>query len=87
MDGEAVYEQGELVFDDLQHEHGSRARFRRLSEILSLESRGLRYESAAPKITNRKRCHMVRRSRSLNSGQFAKALAVDLAFKDRLQLV
>lgn len=87
MDGEAVYEQGELVFNKLQHGHGSQTRFQRLSETLSLESRGVRYKSAAPTITNRKRCQMSRRSRSLDSGRFAKALAVQLAFKDRLNLV
>ena len=87
MDGEAVYEKGELVFNALQHEHGSQARYERLSETLSLESGSVQQKAAAPRSTNRKRWHMLRRSRSLDSGRFAKALAVELAFKDRLQLV
>jgi hypothetical protein len=87
MDGEAVYKQGELVFRKLQREHESQTESERLTETLSLESRGVRHQPEVPRITNRKRWYMLRRSRSLDSGQFAKALATELAFKDRLQLV
>jgi hypothetical protein len=35
----------------------------------------------------RERCYMLKRTRSLDSGKFAKATAVELAFKDDLCLV
>lgn len=82
MDGEAVYKQGELVFHRLQREHESQTESDRLTETLSLESRGVRRKPEVPRTTNRKRWYTLMRSRSLDSGQSTKALATELVAAD-----
>jgi hypothetical protein len=88
MHGEAVHEQGERKFDELENELPSRDQCTRLEMALSLQTHN---ETARDpdntELSPRKRCHMLKRTRSLDSGKFAKAVAVELAFRDELCLV
>jgi hypothetical protein len=83
-----VHEQGERKFDELENELPSRDQCMRLEMALSLETHNeTARDPENTELSPRKRCHMLKRTRSLDSGKFAKAVAVELAFRDELCLV
>jgi hypothetical protein len=88
MHGEAVHDRGERIFDELQNELPSRDKRRQFEMDLSSEPHN---DSArnpdTTELSPRKRCQMLKRTRSLDSGKFAKAVAVELAFWEDLCLV
>jgi len=89
MHGEAAHERGESIFEDLQSrddESSSASRRLRL-DALSLDRRSEQESSQMIELSKHERCHMLKRTRSLDSGRFAKAVTVKLAFKDDLYLV
>jgi hypothetical protein len=88
MHGEAVHEQGERIFDELQNELSSRELRRHFGmDLSSGPHNDTAHKSRTTELSPRKRCHMLKRTRSLDSGQFAKAVAVELAFREDLCLV
>jgi hypothetical protein len=88
MHGDVVHGRGERIFDELQNELPSRNQRRQFEMDLSFEPHN--DTARNPDITElspRKRYRMSKRTRSLDSGHFAKAVAVELAFRDDLCLV
>jgi len=89
MYGEAVYERGERTYEELQcadDRYPCLECGRRLDALLLHRDRGKNSAHVAD-LSARERCHMLKRTRSLDSGKLAKAVAVRLAFKDDLYLV
>lgn len=89
MYGEAVYDRAEKLYEELQRANdGCRSleRGRRLNALLLHRNRG-QNRAHVRDFSARERCHMLKGTRSLDSGKFAKAAAVKLAFKDGLCLV
>jgi hypothetical protein len=93
MYGEAVYDRAERLYEELQHANDrcpSLERGRRLHALLldqNLDQKLGQNSAYVTEFSARERCHMLKRTRSLDSGKFAKAAAVKLAFKDNLCLV
>jgi hypothetical protein len=88
MHGEAVHDRGESIFDELQNALPSRSQRWRFEMDLSSEPHNdTARKSDTTELSPRKRCHMLKRTRSLDSGKFAKAVAVELAFREDLCLV
>lgn len=83
MYGEAVYERGQRKYEALLDGNACLALSRRRSlDALSLE------RAQFVDIAAHTRWHMLKRTRSRDSGRFAKSVAVKLAFdKDDLHLV
>jgi hypothetical protein len=89
MFGEAVYDRAERLYEEFQHENDrypylERAR---LLDALLLHRNHGQNSAHVVDFSARERCYMLKRTRSLDSGKFAKATAVELAFKDDLCLV
>jgi hypothetical protein len=88
MHGEAVHDRGKRIFNELQNELHSRDQRRQFEMDLSFEPRNdTAHKSDNTELSARKRRYMLKRTRSLDSGKFAKAVAVELAFRDELCLV
>jgi hypothetical protein len=88
MHGEAVHDRGERIFEELQNVLPSRDQRRQFEMDLPFKPRnGTAHSPYTTELSPRKRCHMLKRTRSLDSGKFAKAVAVELAFREHLCLV
>jgi len=89
MYGEAVYERGERAYEELQCPDDRcpcLERGRRLDALLLHRNRG-QNGARVTDLSVGERYHMLKRTRSLDSGKLTKAVAVRLAFKDDLYLV
>lgn len=91
MHREAVYDKAERNLDVVREfygERGYRAPRDWLEHTLFLEPGGVAHKPDDFSVVSpQKRCHMVKRSRSLDSGEFARAVAVELAFMTDIHLV
>lgn len=86
MHGEAVYDEGKRIFDNSERSLSRFSIRQRLEKINALNPGCGEYDFREV-ISPMKQSHMLRKTRSLDAGKLAKAVAVELAFRDNLCLV
>jgi hypothetical protein len=89
MHGEAVYRRGENIFEDLKRNDNrcSSTKTKRCLDALSLDEDCTHDSPCLNDLSPCEQRYMLKRTRSLDSGRSAKAVAVKLAFKNNLYLV
>jgi hypothetical protein len=89
MHGEAVYGRGESMFEDLQLKNNGCLSLNtsRCLDALLLDKDCTHDSPCLDNLSPPEQRYMLKRTRSLDSGRSAKAVAVKLAFMDDLYLV